>query len=166
MRAAGDGLTWIVLAGSVAALAAAFLFQYGVGLAPCPLCLYQRWPYYAAIPLTLAAFVIAREGFAPGWRRLALALCALGFAAGAALAVYHVGIEHHWWPGPTSCTGGGGARTLDDLRAQLMATPVVRCDEAPWSLFGVSLAGFNAVASLVLAVLAALAAAAPWPRRG
>jgi disulfide bond formation protein DsbB len=159
MRGRAESLIWIVLAVSVLIMATVFWFQYQRDLAPCPLCLYQRWPYLAALPLTVAALVVRREGFAVSWRQALMAVVALGFVAGAAVGVYHVGIEQHWWAGPTSCSGAGaGAQSVDELRAQLMATPVVRCDRVAWSLLGVSLAGFNVLASLGLAVLSAWAA--------
>ncbi len=159
MRARAESLIWIVLVASIAVLATVFWLQYQRDLAPCPLCLYQRWPYLAAVPLAIVALVIRREGFAIGWRQAAMAVVALGFAAGAAVAVYHIGIEQHWWAGPTSCSGGdAGAQSVDELRVKLMATPVVRCDQVAWSLLGVSLAGFNVLASLGLAVLSAWAA--------
>jgi disulfide bond formation protein DsbB len=159
MRTRAESLIWLVLVVSIAVLAVVFWFQYQRDLAPCPLCLYQRWPYYVAVPLTIAALVVRREGFAIGWRQALMAVVALGFIAGAAVGVYQVGIEQHWWAGPASCSGAGiGAQSVDELRAQLMATPVVRCDQVAWSLFGVSLAGFNVLASLGLAILSAWAA--------
>jgi disulfide bond formation protein DsbB len=159
MRGRAERLIWIVLVVSIAVLATVFWFQYRRDLAPCPLCLYQRGPYFAAVPLTILALVIRREGFAIGWRQVVMAVVALGFAAGAAVAVYHVGIEQHWWAGPTACSGANvGAQSVDELRAALMATPVVRCDQVAWSLLGVSLAGFNVLISLGLAILSAWAA--------
>jgi disulfide bond formation protein DsbB len=145
----------LVLLGGAAVIGAALLSQYVGGLAPCELCLLERWPYYVGVPLV--ALVVAGGG----WRGVLIGgsvLVALLFLASAGLAFYHVGVEQHWFVGPTACTGGStGAKTLEDLRAQLMATQPVRCDEPQWTLFGVSLAGFNLLASLVLAALALLA---------
>jgi disulfide bond formation protein DsbB len=145
----------LVLLGSAAVIGGALLFQYVGGLAPCELCLLERWPYYIGMPL--AVLVIAGGG----WRNLLIggsALVMLLFLASSGLAFYHVGVEQHWFAGPSACTGGStGAKSLEDLRAQLMATQPVRCDEPQWTLFGVSLAGFNLLASLALAVLAILA---------
>jgi len=141
----------LVLLGSVAVIGGALLFQYVGGLVPCELCLTERWPYYIGIPVTLAALGVG------GRRPITLGLIAivlLLFIGSSALAFYHVGVEQHWFQGPTACTGGsGGAQTLEELRAQLMAQQPVRCDEPQWTLFGVSLAGWNLVASAVLAVL-------------
>jgi disulfide bond formation protein DsbB len=127
------------------------------GLYPCELCLLERWPYYIGIPVAL----LARFG---GGRRaielpaIPLVLLFLIFAVSSGLAFYHVGVEQHWFAGPTACTGpGGGAHTVEDLKAQLLAQQPVRCDEVQWSLMGISLAGWNLVASLVFAVLSLFA---------
>jgi disulfide bond formation protein DsbB len=140
-----------VLLGSAAAIGGALLFQYAGGLAPCELCLLERWPYYVGIPVTLV-LLLARG------RRPVLvgggALVALIFLASSALAFYHVGVEQHWFAGPTACTGGPTtARTIEELQAQLLAQQPVRCDVPQWTLVGVSLAGWNLLASLALTVL-------------
>jgi disulfide bond formation protein DsbB len=148
-------LLLLVLLGSAAVIGGALLSQYAGGLVPCELCLLERWPYYIGVPLV--ALVVAGGG----WRGVLIGgsvLVALIFLASAGLAFYHVGVEQHWFVGPTACTGGStGAKTLEELRAQLLATQPVRCDEPQWTLFGVSLAGFNLLASLALAALALLA---------
>lgn len=131
---------------SLALLLGAFAFQYLGGLEPCHLCLLQRWPHViaAAIGLLILAW--------PG-RWLAV-LAGLVVLAGAGIAAYHVGVEQHWWPGPTSCTapapGTGDAGALLD---QILATPTVLCDSVAWSLLGISMAGWNAILSLGLAWL-------------
>jgi len=148
-------LARLVFVGSVAVIAGALLFQYVGGLAPCELCLYERWPYYVALPVALP---MLHGPVTRGDARGAAAILLLVFSASVVLAFYHVGVEQHWFAGPTACTGGStGAKSLEDLRAQLMATKPVRCDEPQWTLFGVSLAGFNLLASLGLMVLAILA---------
>jgi disulfide bond formation protein DsbB len=133
-------------AGSAALLAAAFAFQYLGGLAPCPLCLWQRWPH--AVAVALGALILV-------WPRRELAgLAALALLVGAGIAGYHVGIEQGWWPGPSTCVAPElGAVSAEDLLQDILAAPVVRCDEIAWSLFGVSMAGWNGIASLVLAAL-------------
>src|SRR5437879_12298846 len=150
-------LVLLALGASVAIVGGALLFQYVGGLVPCELCLYQRWPYYAAIVAAIAALL---TGSAAAMREILL-LCGLLFAAGLALAVYHVGVELHWFAGPSACTGSGtGAQTIEELRAQLLNRQPVNCDEPAWRLFGVSLAGWNALASLGLAAFCL--ASAPW----
>ena len=147
----------LALAASAAILGGAYAFQYIGGLEPCSLCLYQRVPYWVAIGLGLAALVLARRRRLPG---LVMGAIAVVFLVGAGLALYHVGVEQHLIAGPQACSAAPGeATTIEELRAQLLARPVVRCDQVPWSLFGVSLAGYNAILSL------ALAAAALWATR-
>ncbi len=129
-------------ASGIAALAAAglliavFAMQYIGGLAPCSLCLTQRWPHGAALLLGLIAFMPITA--APA-RRLLLALIALSFAITAGIGAYHAGVEYGWFAGPTACSGTISGNTVEELKRQLMAQPVVRCDEVAWSLFGVSL---------------------------
>jgi disulfide bond formation protein DsbB len=136
---------------SVAVVGAALLAQYWGGLVPCELCLYQRWPYYAVIALMALTLAIGRRGIS----RVALALAAVIFIAGAGLAFYHLGVEQHWFAGPTACTGGGlVGGSIDEIRRRLLATPVVRCDVAQWSVMGVDpLVSGNLVVSLVLFVV-------------
>ncbi|MDB5411661.1 MAG: disulfide bond formation protein [Rhodospirillales bacterium] len=138
-----------LLLGSAAVILAALGFQYIGGLAPCELCLYERWPYYAAIVFALLGIAGSTIG-----ARLAIAATVLLFGASAILAFYHVGVEQHWFAGPTACTGSvGGAASIEELKRQLVARQPVNCDEAAWRLFGVSLAGWNLLASLALFAL-------------
>jgi disulfide bond formation protein DsbB len=144
-----------VFVASALVLGAALLSQYWGGLAPCELCLKERWPWDAALAIAALAFLLS--GRVPvGWPAVVLALI---FAAGAALAFYHVGVEQHWFAGPSSCTTNAtGAQTIDDLRKQLLATEPVLCDQVQWSFFGISLAGFNLIASAVMAIVCIAAA--------
>jgi disulfide bond formation protein DsbB len=156
--------TSLALLGSLAVIGGALFSQYVGGLTPCELCLLERWPYYVAIPLLVIALARgARGSLALGL----IVLVALLFLASSGLAFYHVGVEQHWFAGPTACTGTGGtAHTVEELKAQLMNQQPVRCDEVPWSLFHISLAGWNLVASLVLAALSLYALQARSRKRG
>jgi disulfide bond formation protein DsbB len=137
-----------VLAASVAVLGAALVSQYWGGLAPCELCLKERWPWVAAIAVAVVATTTGSGRASP---RIALLLTAI-FAIGSALAFYHVGVERHWFAGPAACTAAAGAAdTIEALKAQLLHQMPVRCDEPAWSLWGISLAGWNLVASLAMA---------------
>ena len=136
-----------------ALLAGAWGFQLIGGLIPCEMCHWQRWPHYAAVAVAAVAFA------ARGNARVALvALAALLIVASGVIGVLHVGVEHHWWNGFTACTapptltGATAAERLDALFRQ----PVIRCDAPAWSLFGVSMAGFNALISLGGALAALL----------
>ena len=134
--------------GSIALLAAALLFQ-SIGYAPCELCILQRWPHVVAGALGLLIWFT-------GFRR---ALAVLGMAAAAVatgLALYHLGVEYGWWPGPAHCSGGVSdlaSMSTQDLMAQLQAAPVVRCDEVSWRLLGLSMAGWNMLCSAVLTLV-------------
>jgi len=141
----------VLLAGSAALLGGAFAFQYIGGLAPCILCWWQRYAHIAGIVIAGAALGLSASGESRvGWMLLAAA--ALALLAGAGIAAFHVGVEQHWWAGTAECGSQvGGAGGIEALRARLMAQPVVRCDEIAWSLFGISMAGYNLIFSLVLA---------------
>lgn len=143
----------IILCGAASAglLAAAFGFEYLGGLAPCKLCLWQRWPHGLVIAFSLLGLAGLRPAFA-------LSLIALSAAATAAIAGYHVGVEQHLWAGPASCSSALTGASAADLLDSLLATPVVRCDEVAWSFAGLSMAAWNMVMSLALGLFALLAA--------
>jgi disulfide bond formation protein DsbB len=136
-------------------IAAALAFEHIGGYIPCPLCLQQRYAYYAGIPLTFAGLVMLATGRG-GIAAAIFLLVSLAFLANAGLGVYQAGAEWKYWPGPETCgtvqplTTGGTGGILD----KLSATKVIRCDEAQWTFAGLSFAGWNAVVSLLLAVLA------------
>ncbi len=134
----------VFLLGTVV-LATVYGSQYLGGLQPCTLCLYQRWPWWAATGLTLAVLLF---GGTVGWARAVLGLAGTILLIGAGIAVYHVGVEQHWWAGLSGCTAPPTPATLEELRRQILSAPVVRCDEVAWSLFGISMAGYNALASV------------------
>ena len=132
-------------------LGGAFAFQHLGGLDPCVLCIYQRWAWAAVIAASVLALAFARNGAAA---RILLVLSALAMLTGAGLAGFHVGVEQHWWAGTSECSGiTGKAQTVEELKRQLFATPVTRCDEVAWSLAGISMAGWNLILSLTGAVL-------------
>jgi disulfide bond formation protein DsbB len=144
-----------IAAASALILASVWIFQ-AFGYAPCELCLTQRYAFYAAVPIALLTALASRS--APGLARAGLALLAVIFVANAGLAAYHVGVEQHWWAGPTACAGGPGSLNVSDLVNAVNSTKVVRCDEVQLRIAGLSLAGWNVLASAILAVYAALAA--------
>ena len=137
-----------------ATLASVFIMQYGFGLHPCPLCEWQRLPYASVLVLCLLAALHAAH---PRIVQLHLAMTILIFLAGAGLAFYHTGVEYKWFPGPAGCTGGNSAGlSLEELRAAIMAAPLVSCADATAKFLGLSLAAWNIVASLGFAALALL----------
>lgn len=145
MPLSSRSLILIATLGSVALLGGAFAFQYIGGLAPCQLCLWQRWPHAAAIAIGLVALLT-------GWRGLAW-LGALAALATAGIGLFHVGVEQLWWEGLASCTAGSieGISAADLLDPSKDVAAVVRCDEIAWQLMGISMAGWNAILSVVLA---------------
>ena len=124
-------------------LGGAYISQYGFGMFPCEMCWWQRWPHFAAVFLALASFRLAPT-------RLWIALAALAILASGAIGAFHAGVEYSWWPGITKCAGAGavGGSTFESIQM----APLVRCDVAPWSLFGISLAGWNFVVSTTAAL--------------
>jgi disulfide bond formation protein DsbB len=146
----------LLLLACLVAFAFALTTQYGFGLKPCVLCIYQRIPYGVAGVLALLALPAKMP--ARG-RMLLVALCGIAFLVDSGIAVFHVGVEHHWWEGLAACVGGGPqANSVDSLKAMLAGPPPVPCDQIPWSLFGISMAGYNAVFAFALAVFSAWSA--------
>jgi disulfide bond formation protein DsbB len=156
-RALLDNWTLTAACAAAAMLAIAHAFETFGGLLPCHLCYYERDVYWTAICVAVA-------GFALGYMRLRWAgrvangLLALIFLGGAGLAAFHAGVEWKWWPGPSSCTGGGAINAAD--LSSFLAGAKVRppqCDVAAWIFLGLSMAGWNALISLGLAAISALA---------
>lgn len=140
---------WIATGGALAALSIAWLAQYGFGLAPCELCYWQRYGYWAAIALGVVAIL---QPAGTQRRRAALWLLALAFLATAGIALFHVGVEQRWWEGSSACTGASTAgMTAEELAKAIEEAPVVRCDVPAWTMFGISMAGYNLLYALVLA---------------
>lgn len=123
------------LAIPLVALGGAYLSQYGFGLHPCEMCWWQRYGHMFALPFAALAFF---------WRpvRPLVAVAALGILSSGLIGGFHAGVEYGWWEGFTACTASPFASGSDPMAA-IMAAPLIRCDVAPWTLGGVSLAGFN-----------------------
>jgi disulfide bond formation protein DsbB len=116
---------FLVLAAAAAAIAIAFAAEHLMGMAPCPLCLLERWPYRVAILLSLLALVL------PGrWPRPVLWLILPVMLAAAGLAFLHLGVEHHWWPSPLpQCNAPRlDMSNLSNMMASLPARPSKPCD--------------------------------------
>jgi disulfide bond formation protein DsbB len=139
-------LVLVATTGSAALLIAALGFQYIGGLPPCKLCYWQRYPHMAAIAIGALA-VFARS-------RLLPVLGAVAALASANVGLYHTGVERGWWEGPTTCTSGPiDGLSTDALIDQIMAAPLVRCDDIAWQFLSLSMASWNAIASLLLALI-------------
>ncbi|QCI64831.1 disulfide bond formation protein B [Phreatobacter stygius] len=157
---------WLIAAlvvglGATSTILGAYFFQYVIGLAPCPLCLEQRLPYYIAIPLAFAVALGAVLRLPPLAIRVGLLALALVMAWAVGLGAYHAGAEWGFWQGPTSCSQPAAlARTPGDLLRQLQSGPrVVDCTVAAWRFLGVSLAGWNVVIATGLSIVALVGAA-------
>lgn len=142
---------WLALLIPAALLGGAYISQYGFGLYPCEMCWWQRYPHMVAAGVALGALAV-RDGAAGA---VLVRIAALAVLVSGLIGAFHAGVEYGWWEGITRCatTAGYG----NDPLAAIMNAPVIRCDVAPWTLFGVSLAGFNflfstagAIAVLVL----------------
>lgn len=134
---------WLSLLIPAALLGGAYLGQYAFGLYPCEMCWWQRWPHFAALALALGSF--AMKG---GFSRLLVQLAALAILISGLIGGFHAGVEYGWWEGVTSCSttiSAGDGGYLDAI----MNAPIVRCDQVPWSLLGISLAGYNFLISVV-----------------
>lgn len=143
------GCTMLFIATAV--IVAALGFEHIGGYMPCPLCLQQRYAYYAAIPLLFAALVLVTAE-QPRWAAALFALVALAFLANAGLGTYHAGAEWKFWPGPKDCSGTLGApASVDDLFKGMATETGVRCDEPQFRFAGLSFAGWNVIASILLA---------------
>lgn len=134
---------------AAATLATALVFEHGFGYTPCTLCHWQRLPYYIALGLFLPPLLGGRRLVVP-----TLALAALLFFGGAAVAGFHVGVEQHWWPGPSTCSGGSFGEDPALALERILAARVIRCDEIAWSFLGLSMAGWNMLIALGLGSLA------------
>lgn len=146
-------LTVVVLIASVAALAVAFAAEHGFGIRPCVLCLYGRIPYAAAVVLT--ALVLVVGGARMRGHALVLRVCGCIFLVGVALSIYHVGVEEHLWASIAGCRNGAPAHfSVDDVRAAMAGRPpLTACDDVPFRVVGLSLAGLNGLFAACLAAI-------------
>ncbi len=133
-------------------LLGAYGSQYWGGLYPCEMCWWQRYAHFAALPIAALAFAFGQSGLS----RVCVALAALAILTSGLIGGFHAGIEYHWWEGFTTCSvtfKPGG-----DIATSILNAPLIRCDEAQWKIFGISLAGFNFLLSCggAIAILASL----------
>lgn len=150
----------LITTGSASALllAGAHAFEKFGGMAPCPLCLDQREVHWAALFLTIIAYIACQGLNARRVTAAAIGVLGLVYICSAVLATYHAGVEWKFWPGPPTCSASAGlANAINnpgDLLSQLNSAPLVSCSDAAWRFLGISMAGYNALLSLGLAALA------------
>jgi len=133
-------------------LAGAYISELVFGLYPCEMCWWQRWPHFAALVPAALAFVVKNDGT----QRVLVSLAAFAIFTSGLIGVYHAGVEYGWWEGVTSCANGLAAD--GDVLDSILNAPLIRCDVAPWTLFGISLAGYNFLLSCggAIAILAGI----------
>jgi disulfide bond formation protein DsbB len=141
--------------GSVALLGGALFFEHVLGMAPCQLCIWQRWPHLAAAILGLVVWFVPAAGI--------FLLGAAAAATSGVIGVYHTGVERGWFSGPSACSGATDFSSLsaEELLERVLAAPVVRCDQVPWEMLGLSMASWNAILSFALAGLWLMALRSP-----
>jgi len=144
---------------SATLLAGAHLFEKVGGLIPCVLCLDQREAHWTALAVAAAGLAAARLFNSRLGAAAAVGAAALVYAVSAGLAFYHTGVEYGYWPGPALCAGGGGAVNIEDLSASLsQKANGPSCEDVQWRFLGVSMAGYNLLASAGLFALTLAAA--------
>ncbi len=138
-------LPWALFAAAAVPLGTAYTAELGFGYEPCVLCLYQRVPYGLIMVLGFCALIMPSADR----KRLVALIAAVVFAIGGGIALYHVGVEQHWWTSAAPCGSSGEVITsTQDLMAALQKKPVKSCGDIDWTLFGVSMATYNVAASL------------------
>ncbi|ADO42673.1 disulfide bond formation protein B [Ketogulonicigenium vulgare] len=141
-------LILIATTGSVALIAGALFFQ-SIGYAPCAMCHWQRWPHYTAIVIGIIALLLPQTTA----KRVFAGLGALAALTTSGIGFFHAGVELKWWPGPQSCTGSGlGGLSGGDLLS-MDGPRIIMCDQVSWAFMGISMAGWNAIISLFIAMI-------------
>ena len=135
---------------AAACLGFALIGQYGFNLHPCELCIYQRIPFGIVIVLGLIGLAMPRAALAQ------TLLIGVAFTINAGIALFHSGVERKWWEGLKGCSTPDMSGTIEDLMARIQSAAVTRCDEIPWSLFGLSMANYNVIVCCGLAALCAI----------
>jgi len=145
----------ILAAVGAGAFGMAYVAHFGFGLEPCILCLYRLVPYVGTALLALLVLKISTNS---PLMPVIIALCAVIYLSGAGIAIYHVGVQELWWEGPAMCGGvQSGAGSLAELKAQLLAQPIIRCDKIDWTLFGITMPTVNVFFSAALTVFCLIA---------
>lgn len=126
-------------------LGGAYISEYVFGLYPCEMCWWQRYPHFAAFALGIMAFLT------PKYAKFLTIISALSIAISGLIGGFHAGVEYGWWEGVTGCAVAFDSDT--DILESIMNAPLVRCDETPWELFNISLAGYNFIFSLLAAIV-------------
>lgn len=152
-------LSGVLFIASALVILTALASQYIGGLQPCALCLDQRLPYYIGVPI-LALIYLSPVQYA----KYGLLMIGCIFVYSAGFGFYHAGVEYGFWAGPSACSQASASvpLTIDDLNRSLSSEAIIRCDAAAFTLFGISLAGYNFIASAGVALVALLGSRRFW----
>ncbi len=145
---------WLSFLVPAALLGGAYISQYGFGLYPCEMCWWQRYPHFVALAFGGLAVMQMLRG--QGGARAFAMLAAASVAVSGLIGGFHAGVEYGWWEGVTACTSAVTPEPGESYLDAIMRAPIVRCDVAPWEMFGVSLAGYNFLISCGAAILTAV----------
>ncbi len=136
---------WLALLVPAGLLGGALFSQYAMGLYPCEMCYWQRWPHWAALLFAVLGFATRKES----WSDILIILAAIAIAVSGLIGGFHAGVEYGWWEGITGCANNvAPANSADDMLANITNAPLIRCDVPQWTLWSISLAGFNFLLSL------------------
>jgi disulfide bond formation protein DsbB len=142
---------WIFLGGIGFAIIGVWVMDFGFHVKPCPLCLWQRIPYYAGavilIPYGLLTIFSSKIRHSLSLRCFLFILLMILFFSGFIVASYHAGIEWHFWEQSHICAENITFLDFDQFQKDLPYASVARCDEAPFRIFGLSPAGWNVILS-------------------
>jgi len=158
----------VIALGGALTIASVYFFQFVLGYQPCPLCLEQRNAFYISIPLAALLWLGAEYGASRKVMVAGFAIVALAMFWNTGLSAYHAGVEWKFWPGPIECSGPANSfGSALSLRETLQGgVHIPRCDEAAWTFLGISLAGYDVVISLALALVAGWGAETALAQRG
>jgi disulfide bond formation protein DsbB len=138
--------------GSGSLLMGAYAFEYFGGLIPCHMCWWQRYAHWTLFALGCAGVLAMIRNARPAKRWL-VRLCLGAALVSCGLAAWHAGVEYGWWPGPGGCTSQAVSGSIEDIARHMVLAPVVLCDAPQWQLFGISMAGYNFLASAAMALV-------------
>ncbi len=136
---------WLALVMPIFLLGGALFSQYVMGLHPCEMCYWQRWPHWAALLFAVLGFAARKES----WSDLLIIVAAIAIAISGLIGAFHAGVEYGWWEGITTCASNvAPAASADEMLANITNAPLIRCDVPQWTLWGISFAGYNFLLSL------------------
>jgi disulfide bond formation protein DsbB len=136
-----------ILSVAFAVIVVVFIFEYGYHLAPCRLCWWQRYPYIAIVFFAIIALIFQK------FQKFNFIFSAIAFFITSGIAIFHSGVERHWWKGFQECSGfTSQSMSLEDLKIAILNAPIAKCDEIAWSFLGLSMANYNVLLGLIMGI--------------